>query len=165
MGRGLFVVATVALSQVAGRLVALDHIDADIVQEQQEVVELIGVELDVLQHVVDVVDVQVALLATFNHQGVDFFDALDAQPVLGRFAGFALLGFVAHVLRIGPHRPGHDGEGAEGLAPLPRLVPRAATGRPIAFVTAPSADCASSPARSPMTLTSCVSLGTTTLLF
>ena len=44
------------LGAVAGtRLVALDDVDAQVVEEEEDVVDLIGREIDVLQRVVDVV--------------------------------------------------------------------------------------------------------------
>ena len=57
-----------------GCLVALDDVDAEVVEEDEDVVDLVGRQIDVLQHVVDVVGVQVALLAALGDELVDLLD-------------------------------------------------------------------------------------------
>ena len=68
----------------AWRLIAFDHLDAEVAQEEEDVVDLLGRELDVLQRVVHVLGVQVALLAALGDQLAHFLDV-----ELGWFARLA----------------------------------------------------------------------------
>ena len=69
----------------ARRLVALEDVDAEVVEEDEDVVDLVGRQVDVLQGVVHVVGVQVALLAALVDQLAHLFDGQ-----LGRVGRLAL---------------------------------------------------------------------------
>jgi hypothetical protein len=56
------------------RLVALEDVDPEVVEEDEDVVDLVGRQIDVLQRVVHVVGVQVALLAPLGHEVSHLFD-------------------------------------------------------------------------------------------
>ena len=56
------------------RPIAFDDVDAEVVEEQEDVVDLIGREIDVLQCVADVFGVQVALTAALDEQPAHFVD-------------------------------------------------------------------------------------------
>ncbi len=98
------------------RLVALDDVDAQVVEEYEHVVDLLSGQLNVLQQVVDVPGVQVALLAALGHEVPHLCDVQ-----LGRFTCLALFYHVTHCLCPTPCRE------SGGLAPghsTPQISPR-----------------------------------------
>ncbi len=98
------------------RLVAFDDVDAEVVEEQEDVVDLIGRQIDVLQRVRDVVAVQVALLAALGDELLDLVDGeLGAFHRLVLFRRFAQRS--PNLLR-GPGASVFDGQAAELLADL-----------------------------------------------
>ena len=100
------------------RLVALDDVDAEVVEEQEDVVDLVGREIDVLQHVGDVVAVQVALLAALGDELLDLFDGeLGAFHRLVLFRRFAQRS-PHHLALLRPVRSVFDGQAAQLLADL-----------------------------------------------
>ena len=89
------------LALVARGLVAFEDIDAEVVEEDQDVVDLLGVKVDVPQHVAHVFGVQVALLAALDDEVADLFDVQ-----LGHFARPTLIHQFTHCLIPTPGKSG-----------------------------------------------------------
>ncbi len=106
------------LGAVAGqRLVAFDDVDAQVVEQQEDVVDLVGGEVDVLQRVGDVLAVQVALFAALGDELLDLVDgqlgALHRLVLFRRFAQRSPYDFF-----VRPVRSVFDGQAAQLLADL-----------------------------------------------
>ena len=71
-------------------LIGLDDLDAEVVQGEEDGLELLGRQVELCQHVVEVVGEQVALLASLPEQLLDLFDRklswIAERSVFGRAA-------------------------------------------------------------------------------